>query len=178
MWSDWLVVCDCSFSLSALWSPLSVLTVLLGFLLPWMWGLSSWLLQQSAAAAPYLSFRVAPLSRARTLSVHCSNRKYPCISSNKNVFLPNPLYPMGLQHDLSIFPTLCLLKSAFSFYLLYISTNLKDSGASFSAICVTKLVYWTCILKYIHILTLQILMTSLPIPEKMSPPPPPTIENH
>ena len=77
MWSDWLVVCDCSFSLSALWSPLSVLTVLLGFLLPWMWGLSSGLLQQSAAAAPYLWCGVAPLSRAHVPSqllrcaVHC-----------------------------------------------------------------------------------------------------------
>ena len=27
-------------------------TVLLGFLLSWTWGISSWLLQQSAAAAP------------------------------------------------------------------------------------------------------------------------------
>ena len=42
MWSDWLVVCDCGFSLSALWCPLSVPTVLLRFLLPWMWGISSW----------------------------------------------------------------------------------------------------------------------------------------
>ena len=63
MWSDWLVVCDCGFSLSALWSPLSVLTVLLGFHLPWMWGLSSQLLQQSAAAAPDLWCRVASLGR-------------------------------------------------------------------------------------------------------------------
>ena len=61
MWSDWLVVCDCSFSLSALWSCLSVPTVLLGFLLPWMWDLPSWPLQQSAASAPYLRHRVAPL---------------------------------------------------------------------------------------------------------------------
>ena len=29
-------------------------TVLLGFLLTWTWGISSWLLQQSAAAVPYL----------------------------------------------------------------------------------------------------------------------------
>ena len=29
-------------------------TVLVGFLLPWVWGISSRLLQQSAAAAPYL----------------------------------------------------------------------------------------------------------------------------
>ena len=29
-------------------------TILLGFLLPWTWGLFSWLLQQSADTAPYL----------------------------------------------------------------------------------------------------------------------------
>ena len=34
------------------------------FLLPWMWGISSWLLQQSAAAAPYLGRGVAPLNHA------------------------------------------------------------------------------------------------------------------
>ena len=39
LWSDWLVFCDCGFSLSALWCPLSVPTVLLGFLLPWTWGI-------------------------------------------------------------------------------------------------------------------------------------------
>ena len=60
MWSDWLVVCDCGFSLSALWCPFSVPTVLFGFLLPWTWGISSWLLQQSTATAPYLGRRVAP----------------------------------------------------------------------------------------------------------------------
>ena len=41
MWLDWLVVCDCGFSLSALWCPLSAPTILLGFLLPWTWGSSS-----------------------------------------------------------------------------------------------------------------------------------------
>ena len=30
------------------------LTLDVGYLLPWMWGISSWLLQQSAATAPYL----------------------------------------------------------------------------------------------------------------------------
>ena len=40
--------------------PLSVPTILLGFLLPWMWGVSSGLLQQSAAAAPYLGQEVSP----------------------------------------------------------------------------------------------------------------------
>ena len=39
---------------SALWCPLATPTVLLGFLLPGTWGISSRLLQQSAAAAPYL----------------------------------------------------------------------------------------------------------------------------
>ena len=34
--------------------PLGTPTVLLGFLMAWMWGISSRLLQQSAAAAPYL----------------------------------------------------------------------------------------------------------------------------
>ena len=54
LWSDWLVFCDYGISVSALWCPLATPTVLLGFLLPWMWGVSSWLLQQSAATAPYL----------------------------------------------------------------------------------------------------------------------------
>ena len=62
MWSDWLVVCNCGFSLSALWCPLSVPTFFLGFLLPWMWGFSSWLLQQSTATARYFGRGVAPLS--------------------------------------------------------------------------------------------------------------------
>ena len=63
MWSDWPVVCDCGFSLSALWCPFSVPTVLLGLLLPWTWGISSQLLQQSTAAAPYLGRGVCPLCR-------------------------------------------------------------------------------------------------------------------
>ena len=42
LWSDWLVFCDCGFSLSALWWPLATPTVVLGFLLPWTWGISSW----------------------------------------------------------------------------------------------------------------------------------------
>ena len=38
-------------------------TVLLGFLLPGMWGIFSWLLQQSAAAPPYLGGGVSPHGR-------------------------------------------------------------------------------------------------------------------
>ena len=59
-WSNWPAVCNCGFSLSALWCPLSVPTILLRFLLPWTWGISSWL-QQSAAPAPYLGCGVAPV---------------------------------------------------------------------------------------------------------------------
>ena len=40
--------------------PLATPTILLGFLLPWMWGISSRLLQQSAADAPYLGWGVYP----------------------------------------------------------------------------------------------------------------------
>ena len=63
MWSDWLVFCDYGFSVSALWCPLATPTVLLGFLLPWTWGISSRLLQQSAATAPYLGPGVSPHRR-------------------------------------------------------------------------------------------------------------------
>ena len=44
IWSDWLVICHCGFSLSALWCPLSAPTVLLGFLFLWTRGFSSLLL--------------------------------------------------------------------------------------------------------------------------------------
>ena len=44
VWSDWLVVCDRGFSLSALWCPLSAPTILFVFLLPWTWGISSHML--------------------------------------------------------------------------------------------------------------------------------------
>ena len=59
-WLDWLVFCDYGFRVSALWCPLATSTVLLGFLLPWAWVLSSQLLQQSTATAPYLGRGVSP----------------------------------------------------------------------------------------------------------------------
>ena len=58
--SDWLVFCDYGLSVPALWCPLATPTLLLGFLSPRTWGISSRLLQQSAAAAPYLGGRVSP----------------------------------------------------------------------------------------------------------------------
>ena len=60
MWLDWLVFCDYGFCVSALWCPLTTLTILLGFLLPWTWGISSRLHQQSTATAPYLGRGVSP----------------------------------------------------------------------------------------------------------------------
>ena len=60
LWSDWLVFCDYGFSVPALWCPLATPTVLPGFLLPRIWGISSRLLQESAAAAPYLGGGESP----------------------------------------------------------------------------------------------------------------------
>ena len=60
VWLDWLVFCEYGFSVFALWCLLATPTILLGFLLPWAWGISSWLLQQSAAIAPYLGWGVSP----------------------------------------------------------------------------------------------------------------------
>ena len=54
VWLDWLVFCQYGFSVSALWCPLATPTILVGFLFPWSWCISSRLLQQSAAASPYL----------------------------------------------------------------------------------------------------------------------------
>ena len=60
VWLDWLVFCEYAFSVSALWYPLATPTILLGFLLPWAWGISSRLLQQSTAAAPYFGWGISP----------------------------------------------------------------------------------------------------------------------
>ena len=63
MWLDWLVFRDYGFSMSALWCPLATPTALLGFLLPWTWGIYSQLLQPSTAAVPYLGRGVSPHHR-------------------------------------------------------------------------------------------------------------------
>ena len=60
---SWLVFREYAFSMSALWCPLETCIILLGFLLPWAWGISSRLLQQSTAAAPYLGREVSPHCR-------------------------------------------------------------------------------------------------------------------
>ena len=63
VWLDWLVFCEYGFSVSALWCRLAPPTILLGFLLPWAWAISSRLLQQSAATAPYLGQGIYPHRR-------------------------------------------------------------------------------------------------------------------
>ena len=78
MWSDWLVFYGYVFSVSALWSPLAKPTVLLGFLLLWMWGISSWLLQQSAAIAPYLGQGVSPHGLPSWPWTWCSSSRPSC----------------------------------------------------------------------------------------------------
>ena len=60
VWLDWLVFCEYGFSVSSLWCPLATPTILLWFLLPLAWGISSRLLQQSAAVAPYRGWGVSP----------------------------------------------------------------------------------------------------------------------
>ena len=85
MWSDWLVFCDYGFSVSALWCPLATPTVLLGFLLPWTWDISSRLLQQSAAIAPYLG---------RGVSLHgCSSWPWTWSSSSWPSCTPSAAAP-------------------------------------------------------------------------------------
>ena len=63
LWLDWLVFCEYGFSVFALWCPLATPTVLLGFLLLWAWSISSQLLQQRAAIAPYLGRGLSPHHR-------------------------------------------------------------------------------------------------------------------
>ena len=78
VWLDWLVFCEYGFSVSALWCPLATPTILLRFLLPWAWVISSRLLQQSAAAAPYLGQGVCPHCRPSWPSTWNSSSRPSC----------------------------------------------------------------------------------------------------
>ena len=70
VWLDWLVFCEYGFSVFALWCPLATPTALFGFFLPWAWGISSRLLQQSVVTSPYLGQVVSPHS--------CPKKKNGC----------------------------------------------------------------------------------------------------
>ena len=78
MWLDWLVFCEYGFSVFALCCPLATPTVLLGFLLPCAWSISSRLLQQSAAIAPYLGWGVSPHRRPSWPSTWDSSSRPSC----------------------------------------------------------------------------------------------------
>ena len=86
VWLDWLVFCEYGFNVFALWCPLATPTVLLGFLLPWAWGISSRLLQQSAAIAPYLGRGVFPHCRP----VHGILQVKSCFTLSQ--FIPQPMW--------------------------------------------------------------------------------------
>ena len=90
MWLDWLVFCDYGFSVFALWCPLATPTVLLGFLPPWTWGISSRLLQQSTAAAPYLGRGVSPHCRPSWPSVWDSSSRPSCACAAMAPWTPSP----------------------------------------------------------------------------------------
>ena len=57
--------------------PLATLTVLFGFLLPWTWGISSQMLQQSAATAPYLGQGVCPHRQTLGWKKHKLESRFP-----------------------------------------------------------------------------------------------------
>ena len=78
VWLDWLVFCEYGFSVFALWCPLAKPTVLLGFLLPSAWGISSQLLQQSTAIAPYLRRGVSPHRRSSWPSMWDGSSRPSC----------------------------------------------------------------------------------------------------
>ena len=86
--------CDCGFILSALWCPLSAPNTLVGLLLLLMLGISSQMLQQSAATAPYLGHGV---------SLH--SRCWPCMWVS----------PPGVSHSRAVQPLLA------AFIWLYLS---------------------------------------------------------
>ena len=65
--------------------PLATLTVLLGFLLPWTCGISSQLLQQSAATAPYLGWGVSPTAALPDLECGVAPLSPPAPCSHRSL---------------------------------------------------------------------------------------------
>ena len=91
VWLDWPVFCDYGFNVSALWCPLATPTVFLGFLLPWVWGISSQLVQQSTATVPYLGQSVSPQCRPSWPSTWDSSSRpsYACAATAPRVAPPS-----------------------------------------------------------------------------------------
>ena len=69
VWLDWLVFCEYGFNVSALWCPVATPTILLGFLLPWAWGISSRL--SSKAQLLLLTLYEGYLLTAATSDLQC-----------------------------------------------------------------------------------------------------------
>ena len=113
MWLDWLVFYDWGFSLFALWCPLSAPAILVGFLLPWMWGITLWLHQQSAATAAYIQFSsvqslsrvrlfVTPWMAARQASLSITNSRSSLILTSIESVIPSS--HLILCHPLLLLP--------------------------------------------------------------------------
>ena len=96
MLSDWLVVRDCSFSLSAPWSPLSVPTILSGLLLPWTRDLLSRLLQHILCYWGFSDF-------GRGLSPHgwSSEGQLPLLTLNMGYKVMLKILQVNLQQYLN-----------------------------------------------------------------------------
>ena len=84
---DWLVFCHYGLCVCLL-MPLTTPTVLLGFLLPWMWCISSQLLQQSTATAPYFRWGISPHSRPPWPWTWSSSSRPSCSRTAKLLQLP------------------------------------------------------------------------------------------
>ena len=65
----------------------------LGFLLPWAWGISSWLFQESTAPAPYIGQMVSPYFRFIDYA-----KAFDCVDHNK---LWKILKEMGIPDHLT-----------------------------------------------------------------------------
>ena len=84
---DWLVFCDYGLCVCPL-MPFTTPTILLGFLLPWMWCIFSQLLQQSTAIAPYFGRGVSPHSRPPWPWTLSSSSQPSCSHTAKLLQLP------------------------------------------------------------------------------------------
>ena len=125
VWLDWLGFCDSGFSVSALWCRLATPTILRGFLLPCTWGISSRLLQQSTATAPYLGRGISPhchhswpwtwSSSSSASCTHAATTPWTCGSSSDyslagGGWLQLPFFVHLMQRTVSLEKTLMLGK--------------------------------------------------------------------
>ena len=131
--------CEYGFSVSALWCPLATPTVLLGFLLPWAWSISSQLLRQSAAAAPYLGRGVSPHCHPSWPLTWDSSSRPSCVCAATAPwtwgcsFQPPPLASsMGARGSSSLPPLLTSdLGSSSQWFLLHRSLAFSATAPDF-----------------------------------------------